>query len=313
MKKVLLVCFSGTGNTFLCAESLKKHFEERNIQCDIFRFFLPIQNLPDPRDYDLLGIGYPIHAFNTPLSFLNFLKHDWPFCDRPFFVFKVSGEPFSFNDASSLSLVRILRKKGYSFIGEKHFLMPYNIVFRYPDSLAKEMVLYEDALCALFAEELEQGEKQKTSFPFFPRLVSLLFKIEWLAPSANAPFVKVDEKKCRRCFRCISSCPNRALYLDKKGHIRANNHCSICMRCVDFCPVDAFRFGFFNSWKVVGKYDYQKLLSDPSLSADFLKRKMKGYYRHFWPYFAESNHELLAHQKELPILKISSPSQENKN
>jgi ferredoxin len=313
MKKVLLICFSGTGNTFLCAESLKKHFEERNIACDIFRFFLPVQNLPDPKDYDLLGIGYPIHAFNTPLSFLNFLKHDCPSGQRPFFVFKVSGEPFSFNDSSSLSLVRILRKKGYSFLGEKHFLMPYNIVFRYPDALAKEMVLYEDALSALFVEELEKGERQKTAFPFFSRLVSFFFKIEWLAPSVNARFVKVDAKKCKRCFRCVTSCPNRALYLDKKGHIRANNHCSICMRCVDFCPTDAFHFGFLNSWKVVGKYDYQKYLSEPTLSADFLKPKMRGFFRHFWPYFAAANRELLAHQRELPILRAPSLSQEDEN
>jgi ferredoxin len=301
MAKVLLIVFSGTGNTFLCAGDLKKHFRERGDVCDIYRFSMPLAALPNPAEYDLLGIGYPIHAFNTPLSFLRFLKHDLPKAHKPYFIFKVSGEPYHLNDASSLSIYRLLKKKGYSYLGERHFLMPYNIVFRYPDALAKEMVLYLDALTNLFVLDLKDLSLPKAHFPCSSRLVSFFFKIEWLAPSVNAALVKVDEKKCLHCGKCQASCPNQAIYQDKKGHLRINRHCSICMRCVDFCPVDAFHFGFLNRWKVVGKYDYPALCANAALSPDFIHPGMKGYFRHFVGYFQKADAALLAHHLSLPI------------
>lgn len=301
MKRILLLYFSGTDNTLLCAKKLQKYFLEKGNRCDIYRFSYPLKELPKPQDYDLLGVGYPIHAFNTPLSFLNFLKHDLPNAQKPYFIFKVSGEPFHFNDASSSRLIRILKKKGYRCLGEKHFLMPYNIIFRYPDSLAKGMLLYLDSLSCLYVQELSQNETREPRFSFFSHFVSFIFRIEWLAPIANSKFVKVDTKKCRHCGLCLASCPNNALYYDEKGRIRINNRCSICMRCADFCPVDAFCFGFLNHWKVVGKYNYARLLSDPSISPSFGVEERKGYFRHFLPYFERENKELLVHGIPLPF------------
>jgi|LAHS01.1.fsa_nt_gb ferredoxin len=289
MKKALLFYFSGTGGTERCARLLKEHLAEAGYQTDTYEMALPLKPIPDLSAYDLLGFGYPIHAFNVPLTFLRFVKKNIPHGDKPFFIFKVSGEPLHLNDASSLALYRILKHKGYRFVMEKHFLMPYNIIFRYPDPMVKEMALYLDALTKGTALRLARGIKEKPHYPFFKRCLSFLLRIEWLAPAVNAGFVRVDQKKCVNCNRCIKQCPNQAVYRDKKGRIRLSNHCSLCMRCVMNCPADAFHFGWLNNWKVVGPYPYDDLLFNPQVPCRYTLQKKKDYFRHFTRYFHEQD------------------------
>ena len=75
MKKICLYTFSGTGNTKLCGDYLKKHLEELGATVDHYVFTVLNLDYPDPNNYDLIGIGYPIHAFNIPEIFVKFLKN----------------------------------------------------------------------------------------------------------------------------------------------------------------------------------------------------------------------------------------------
>jgi ferredoxin/flavodoxin len=300
-KRVLLYYFSGTGNTFLAASFLKKHFEERGDVCDLCSFVYPPVGVLQPQGYDLIGFGYPIHAFNVPLAFLNFVKDHVGKGNQPYFIFKTSGEPFHLNDASSHKLYRLLKKKGYRFVMEKHFLMPYNIMFRYPDALAKQMDLYLDALCNLLTLRLEKGESDKPHYPWPKQLLSVLLRIEWIAPGVNAWFTYVKKKKCLACDKCIRDCPNKALYRNKKGKIKINSRCSMCMRCTMNCPVDAFHFGFLNNWKVVGRYDFKTILADEKIPSYYVYPEVKGYFRHFRKYFAEQDALLARYGLPIPV------------
>jgi ferredoxin/flavodoxin len=305
MAKALLFYFSGTGGTARCARLLAQHLTELGYRTDTYEMALPLKAIPDLSEYDLLGFGYPIHAFNVPLTFLRFVKKNIPSGHQPFFIFKVSGEPYSLNEASSLALYRILKRKGYRFVMEKHFLMPYNIIFRYPDAMAKQMALYLDGLTEGMARRLSRGEKDRPHYPFFPRILSFLLRIEWLAPAVNAPFVRVDSAKCINCGRCLKNCPNQAVYRDRKGRIRISNRCSLCMRCPMTCPVDAFHFGWLNRWKVVGPYPYDALLADTRLPSRYSLSGKKDYFRHFKRYFAEQDaflkKEGISLEKENPL------------
>src|SRR5574344_2850343 len=289
MAKALLFYFSGTGTTKRCASLLAQHLSEQGYETETYEMSLPLKPVPDFSSYDLLGFGYPIHAFNVPRTFLNFVRKNIPNGNKPFFIFKVSGEPYHLNDASSCKLYRLLKRKGYRFVMEKHFLMPYNIIFRYPDAMAKQMALYLDALTQYFALRLSKNEIDKPHYPLPKRLLSVLLRIEWLAPAVNALFVRVDSNKCVNCNRCISHCPNQAVYRDQKGRIRVSKHCSLCMRCVMNCPTDAFHFGWLNNWKVVGSYPFDKLLQNPEVPSHYSLRKKRDYFRHFERYFAEQD------------------------
>ena len=53
--------------------------------------------------------------------------------------------------------------------------------------------------------------------------------------------LKVDEKKCLRCFGCVSVCPKSAI----EGVYKVEwdkNRCIYCNACVKFCPVQALEF-----------------------------------------------------------------------
>ena len=72
--KVLLITFSGTGNTALCGDFIKDAFikeghEVKHVINQIKGEFS--ENLDD---FDMIGLGYPIHAFNVPEAFNKFVK-----------------------------------------------------------------------------------------------------------------------------------------------------------------------------------------------------------------------------------------------
>ena len=68
--KVILYVFSGTGNTLKVASLYKKYM---NADVTVYRVSKKSAAMPSPEEYDLVGIGYPIHAFCAPDPILKFL------------------------------------------------------------------------------------------------------------------------------------------------------------------------------------------------------------------------------------------------
>lgn len=300
--KVCLYTFTGTGNTKICGEFLRKYFEEYGATVDHYVFNSNNLNHPNPNDYDLIGIGYPIHAFNVPEVFVNFLKKLENVDHKKLFIYKVSGEPFHFNDSSSYHVYKYLKKKGYELILEKHFIMPYNIMFDYDIRLKKQMYLYLDALCKMTVIRLMNGEEDNVVFPFSSTLLSFIARIEWLAPKLNSPFVKVNEKKCINCNMCINNCPTEAMYRNDKNKIKIHaSKCAMCMRCTLNCPTNAINYGFMNSWKVNGRFDYKKIANNDEIDPCFVNQNTKGYFKTFRKYFNEQNHLLEKYNIKIPV------------
>lgn len=53
------------------------------------------------------------------------------------------------------------------------------------------------------------------------------------------PKVKIDEKLCDACGKCLEVCPKRVLMnVGKKVEIRNITECTLCQDCVDACPKD---------------------------------------------------------------------------
>lgn len=281
--------FSGTGNTAYVAKKIASSFWNQGAEVTLY----PIgskEEIPDPSSFDALGFGYPIHAFNAPETMIRFVKGlPAPSSSKRAFIFKVSGEPYSPNKASSHLLSSILKKKGIEVSYERHFLMPYNILFRYPDEVVKEMLLSVEPYAALLVDSFLSGKENPPSFPPDKVAFSFLLRIEWLAPKVNRPFFRVKEKRCIRCGLCVNHCPQHALRMDEEGKIHMGKGCALCMNCADHCPKDAIRFGIFNGWKVSPFYDYPKIMGDPSIASDTIRKGRKDYYRHFRKYYQKED------------------------
>ena len=305
--KVLLISFSGTGHTFMCGEYIKKHFIELGHSCDHFAIKANSSFDYDINSYDLIGFGYPIHAFNAPEAFVKFIKKLPKLKEKKnYFIFKVSGEPFAPNNASSYHSYLKLKRRNFVLVGEKHFLMPYNIMFRYKDSIAKQMYLYLDALTKAFVLELNEGNAEKIFYAPWHVIWSFILRIEWIAPFFNSPFVHVKKSKCIECHKCINECPCNAIYINKKGNIRLKaSKCAMCMRCAMYCPTDAFTYGFMNPWKVNKPFYFEKIKNDKSIPAEYINSDTKGYFKLFNKYFNKQKALLEKYNIPNPIEEYS--------
>lgn len=300
--RVLLLTFSGSGHTFICGDFISSYLKE--LGHEVVHHSIDVHNpfKEDVDSFDMIGIGYPIHAFNIPPFVAKFFK-SFPKTEKkiPYFIYKVSGEPFALNNSSSYHLYRKLKRKGYQKYAEKHFLMPYNIMFRYNDSIAKQMYLYLKSLTKAYVLEIINKEPENIKYTIRHIILSFLLRIEWIAPKVNAPLSHM-KKSCIKCNMCMNNCPTNAIYVNKKGKYKFKaSRCTMCMRCTMNCPVDAISFGIMNPWKVNKPFHFKEIVQDERISPLYIHKDTKGYFRKFNKYFDKQNLLLQKYNIENPI------------
>lgn len=214
-------------------------------------------------DFDAVGVCYPIHGFNAPYNVLEF-AHDMPKThDKPLFVLKSSGEPLALNNVSSYKLVSILKKKGYDYFAEYHYVMPYNMIFRHDDAAAYKMWHTAKNLAPVEAREILSLTPHKLKKIPLGHLIACLFRIEHPAMKVNGRFFKVDMEKCVNCGLCVKNCPEENVKI-VDGKFVFGGDCACCVRCSFNCPKDAFDIALLNGWRVNGKYNFDNAGAMPS-------------------------------------------------
>lgn len=296
MKKVIIYCFSGTGNTKKVCGMLADELKNYEYETEIFSITYDAYKkkvFPDPNEYDVIGLAYPGHAFNAPELFNKFVKR-LPKAKngQQAFIIKTSGEPFAVNNSASQSARRSLRKKGYNFTYEKHYLMPYNIMFRYPNGLAKQMYLYSEQMAKVSAKAIVDGKKEWLKQTCGSVIMCFLGKIEWFGAWFNGLFYHVNKKLCTKCGLCAKECPAHNITITEKGKFKFGAHCTMCCRCTMNCPQNAVRMGMMDSWRVNKPYPFKQLVEDKELSANYVNEKTTGYFRKFNKYYGKIDAEL---------------------
>ncbi|HAE89307.1 MAG TPA: 4Fe-4S ferredoxin [Clostridiales bacterium] len=272
--------FSGTGNTLKCAERMKDRLMELGEECVLSLIESGkeiLSALPDT-----LIVGYPIHGFNMPYNVMDFVKGLPSVKGTPreksvkVYFLKSSGEPLRINNNSSHAAAKILKKKGYVVLGEFHYVMPYNMIFRHTDELAAKMYLAAKKRVVKDAETIARGEEHFIKRTFGSLLASGVCKVERPGMRFSGRFFKVDEKKCVHCGKCEKSCPVGNIKI-KDGKFTFGKMCVGCMRCSFLCPTDAFTIGIMNCMRVNKKYDFN---ADAS-KAEICNYCKKSYERYF--------------------------------
>ena len=294
MKKAIIYVFTGSGNTERLAKRFSEEFKNFEIETDIY-VWEKDKAFPNPNDYDLVGLGFPIHGFNPPKVFIEMVKSFPKTENKPTFIFKVGGEPLWLNNASSQKTYRILKRKGYDFITDRLYVMPYNMIFRHNDRMAKQMWIYAKALVKANAIDVIENKRDKVKLPLLKRMHSFFFRIEWGFYKLNGRFFKVNKKKCINCGKCVKICP--AKNIEQKGNkIKFHGNCIMCTRCSFNCPTNAISIGLLNGWKVNGSYNLDKLEKDENIAFPFITDQTKGGYKLYKPYYKKAD-EILAEHK----------------
>jgi len=254
----LLLYFTGTFNTRFLTEKLKSRLEAAGWNVSSYEIDPMNNERLDLSSFDIIGLGYPIHGYCAPWAFLKFIRAQKFPKGMRVFIYKNSGETEHANDASSKYLVRKIRRDGVCVENEYHFIMPYNIHFRFDEKLVKEMLTMDDRLMDILVYEVINRIPNRRRYKLWPRLVSaVVSRPQYIGGSVNSFLYKADMDKCTGCDLCIKRCPTQNIYRDSEGTIRFHHHCLMCMRCSLFCPKDAIHIGFLEDWgwKVNGGYN----------------------------------------------------------
>lgn len=287
----LIIYFTGTFNTRYLVTKIKDRLSKLNSNFKVDTLEVNKNSLiKDLSSYELIIFSYPIYAFNVPSLFIKYLKKLKfnNLKNTKYIIAKQSGETFAINNASSNEIYNLLKFKfkiNVKDINEYHFILPYNIHFKFNDNFVKEILNYDKKLLEIMIYDLKNNisnVKLKTNFIY--NFASYLFRIQRLGGYINSYFYKVDYSKCSRCYKCINICPIENIVLDQKtNQIKFNNKCLMCMRCSFYCPKDAINIGLLNSWKVNGKYDLERINNDNNIDSNYIfKQKkffFKGYYK----------------------------------
>ena len=263
--KALIVYFSGTGNTLKVAEKYASTLRELGHEAEL----VSVDGLPRNKELtdefltkltqaDLLGFGYPVHAFNAPSVMLKLAK----FLPKQrsvkcAFIFNTSGEPLKLNNISSIKLTRMLRRRKIVVFSEYHYCMPYNIIFRHTDEMAYKMWHTAEQLIPLDVQQIVEGTPHKLQRVACGGFVAWVMRCEHWGVRINGKHYKVA-KQCVHCQQCVKVCPTGNITVRKNGKLRFGRNCLMCMRCAQLCPKDAIKTGWFNKWKVNGAYTFEK-------------------------------------------------------
>ncbi len=301
--RAILYVFSGTGNTLKVASLYKKYLENANdatdapdkgasVAVDIYRVSKKNGEIPSPDGYDLVGIGYPIHGFSAPEPAIELCKALPNVENKRTFFFKTSGEGLHLNDCSSQKCLKILTKKGYDVVAERHIVMPYNMIYRHKDEMAKQMWIYAHAIVDMHCRELLDGKREKVKrSPLLSMWVAPVRFLEQKFAHLHGPAFKVHADKCINCNRCVNICPqNNITYAD--GKFKFGHECVLCMGCSFGCPADAISVGVFGLWKVNGSYRVDELARDENIPFPFVPNYAKGIYRLYKKYYRECDERI---------------------
>jgi flavodoxin/ferredoxin len=288
VKRVIIFTFSGTGHTEIVAGMLRDALRAQGVHVDCRRIDRCVSEgaVPDLAGYDAVGIGYPIYAFNAPRTVESFARMLPKAAGKPVFVLKTAGESFVFNSTSSYGIHWLLMRKGYDLRYERLFLMPYNIVFRYPDGVVKQIYTLSKRLAGKMAADIIHGVANRPRYNPLLLLVSLILRIQMPGARLNGRLMRAG-KGCSGCGQCARECPAGNIRIDD-GRVRFGWNCVMCMRCVMYCPRGAVKAGLLERWAVRGGYDFERILTDPAVADRYIEHCEKGFFRYFKRYVRET-------------------------
>ena len=285
INSVSILTFSGTGNTQFAVDALIQALAVKGINARSYalEMFFRETHDDDPLAADLVGIAFPVHAFNPPPLVEKLLKKLPRGQVKKYFIIKTSGSPFA-DGGSTNGLKRIMSARFSRLVYEAVIPMPSNFGGRYPDEAMKLMLQMAQRQVEVIADDMIAGKKKVLVANGKTAVLSSLMKLERIGAHFYGHHLKVDDK-CTNCGKCVRNCPTGNIR-NAEGRLRFGWRCTFCMRCSFNCPVQAiYHMVLKRTLMTNPPYDLHKILNDEGvipISMDDNKYAIMKELRSFW-------------------------------
>ena len=216
----------------MIVKKMSEVFQSKGIEVNLFRM-----EQSRPEDLDLghtIGIAFPVACQSTYPLVWNFIRS---------FPTSTGTEVFMVDTLQAFSgaivgpLKRALKKKGYVAIGAKEIIMPNSY---YPKKISKDKnarkVSKGLGKAQNFANAIVDGNSRWLRVPMlsdaFYWLVSRPKTWEVIADTGKK--FEIDRDECNGCGICEKLCPVGNISIN--DFPRFGGGCQSCMRCISFCP-----------------------------------------------------------------------------
>jgi flavodoxin/ferredoxin len=242
--KILIICFSQTGNTLKVAKSLRQGLNEVADSCDLVDFAdFDIKKLSE---YDLVGLGCPVFYYREPFNISEFINNLRDLQGQHWFVFCSHG---SILGLTLISMTDKLEKRGAIVLGSHHTYadatfpsLPHpTITTGHPDSQDLQEAKEFGKTIARCSQALTSGDRNSITKPAPVTEVWVPEEAAMLTPEIMAqimPRLSINRERCNDCGDCQDSCPVNGIDLETEPP-RIQNPCIHCWYCAKICPTCA--------------------------------------------------------------------------
>ena len=263
--KILILYFSGTGNTYYVAKKIKDSLKSAGMDIDTISY--EKCNPADVSNYDVLIFGFPVYGYSMPTFIKKSLKDLKKPKTKAVFIFAT----YALHPGNALrKSAKLFKKYGFVTIGTGKIKLPGSdgTLFLKEDSTyikkIDSLVLKQNKSIKALSEKVKNKLTNLISSPNpnlieeIPHFSMLSILIEILITPIYIILIRwakthfyVDQN-CTHCGICQKLCPSNNIIVTKDKVI-FDNKCFLCLRCINQCPEKAIQIGRFTK----GKYRYK--------------------------------------------------------
>lgn len=231
------IYLSGTGNTKHCIEKLL-HLLDETAQA------VPIESrnaAEELKRHDFIVLAYPVQFSNAPIMIRDFIRHYSELWKGKKVLCVATMGLFS-GDGAGCS-AHLLKKYGARVVGGLHIHMPDSVcdvkLLKKPVEQNKEIVKAADHKIEKTAKKIKNGKYPHDGIYFYDRIAGVICQRLWCYGKTKdyAKGLKISTE-CIGCGLCEKLCPMGNLHMEN-GKAVAESRCTMCYRCISSCPKKA--------------------------------------------------------------------------